>query len=154
MLNLSLLYNIYDTYIWERRRQHLLERAFSIQQIDSTYDSVNFDDPISTLSYFKKIQEGYTRISGEKIDRMIRHFKKNGSKISAEVQAHHIMRSAAEKIHVALREPKGEDLRALYIAENILLDVLIEAWNKLQRLLRDCDVEHEEVNFSKYRPVG
>ena len=85
--------------------------AVYTQHIDSTYDSVNFDDPISTLSYYKRLRrvahqnnfEGSSEQLDQRFDNIILILTEKGSKISAETQAHSIMRSAAEKIHNAFR---------------------------------------------------
>ena len=118
-----------------------------VQYLDRTvYDSVNFDDPISTLSYFKKIQQSYTRTSDEEVDNdfeaMLYFFKlrsERGSKLSAEAQAHQIMRSTAEKIHATFRDLEQEGdggTRAVFVTSMVL-----EAQISLLKLMRDCVVE-------------
>jgi hypothetical protein len=79
-------------------------------------------------------------------------FKEHGSEISAEVQAHHIMRSAVEKIHEAFWELK-RSLYAYSIANKIALNVIREVWEKIEHLLGDCSVELEEDYSSKYLPI-
>ena len=111
-----------------------------------TYDSVNFDDPISTLSYYKKIFHIIAQLSDEDIDDhfelMTYLFKlrtaEKGSKLFAEAQAHQIMRSAAERVHVYFREivypsqkPYGD----------LVLGVVFEAHLSLLKLMRDCVIE-------------
>jgi len=118
-----------------------------IQHMDRTvYDSVNFDDPISTLSYFKKIYQIFTRKSDEEVDddieTMMYFFKlrtaERGSKLYAEAQAHQIMRSVAERIHVTFRELEWEEegTRAVYVTE-----MMVETVISLLKLMRDCIVE-------------
>ena len=150
MLDLSLIYNAYGTS--ERIRvfqdfQELLARIIINQQIDSTYyEFVNFDDPISTLSYFKKLCRPLLSLSEEEFDQMFTHFKENGSKISAEAQAHHIMRSAAEKIDVALiafRKMKREEMH-VFLVDEIMVDAVQEAFGKILVLIRDCNNELEK----------
>ena len=76
------------------------------------YDSVNFDDPISTQSYFRKLcrhLSGLSRLTGEDFDHLMKLIMtgtKKGSEKSVEIQAHHIMRAAAETIHDSFRELK------------------------------------------------
>ena len=86
----------------------LLGAIIYIQQVDITYDSVNFDDPISTLSYFKKLYQSFLRCSDEEVDiifnELTQLLKTGGNSESAEIEAQRIMRSAAEKIHGALQE--------------------------------------------------
>ena len=86
----------------------LLASIIYIQQTDITYDSINFDDPIS---YFKKLYQSFSRTSAEEVDQLFKDLtqflKSNeveeGSKISAEMEAQRIMKSAADKIHIAFR---------------------------------------------------
>ena len=92
-----------------------MTRLIFIQRTDSTYDSVNFDDPISNLAYFKKLYQSYSWTSDQEIDEMFTNametFKmktKEGSTVSAEAQALHIMRTAAEAIHRVLRKLNGD----------------------------------------------
>ena len=116
-----------------------------VQQADIAYDSVNFDDPISTKSYFKKLFLSFTSNSeeGEQIfnDLMMRISKKKtkeGSKISPEVEAQHIMKLAAEKIHGALRELNRDSI--VITAEFVML-VMQEALRSLIELMYDGDDE-------------
>ena len=51
--------------IEEERKTDFLAR---IQQTDIIYNSVNFDDPISTLSYFTKLCQPFTRNSEEELN--------------------------------------------------------------------------------------
>jgi hypothetical protein len=128
-----------------------LDRIIFIQQTDSTYDSVDFDDHISTLSYFKKLYRSFLSHSEEEVDEMLNgmtlYFKEHGSKISAEVQAHHIMRSAAEKIHGAFRGLK-RDMYAYTIADDIVTGAIQEVLEKFRDLLGDCNDKLEEDNSS------
>ena len=91
-----------------------MAKLIYIQHTDISYDSlslslfIDFDDPISTLSYSKKIYQTVSRVSEEAIDQTFKTMRgiftedtENGSKPTAEVQAQHIMRSAVDKIHDA-----------------------------------------------------
>ena len=83
----------------------LVKELVYLHETDITYDSVNFDDPISTASYFTKLMAGKGEFCEILIDSMGQTVRsKDGSTQSAEVPMHHIMRSAAEKVHDAFRE--------------------------------------------------
>ena len=125
--------------------QGFLARIIFVQHTDISYDSVNFDDPISTLSYFKKVYQSFTRDSEEDVDQMFRRmmqvFTETGSEKSAEVQALHIMRSAAEKIHNAFRELNPNTFGN---TANFVANVIMEATDSLIFLYRDCIGEDYE----------
>ena len=70
-----------------------------------------------------------------------------GSKISAEFQAQHIMRSAAEKIHGAFRELNRDSYGTTVL---FVMDVMVQATNSLSNLLQDC---LDEDYTSKHLPV-
>jgi hypothetical protein len=73
VLNTSLLYKLIKaTEDGERVRRYRASIIY-IQHIDSTYDSVDFDDPISTLSYFKKIFLSFSKLSDEEVNKRIRN---------------------------------------------------------------------------------
>jgi len=121
-----------------------------IQRTDTTYDSVNFDDPISTLSYFKKVYQPFSQTSDEEVDKhfepMMSYFErttKRGSELSAEVQAHQIMRSAAEKIHATFQE-LDRDMYGIRVMT--VTGVISEAHHSLVRLMHRCIVdEHKHL---------
>ena len=109
------------------------------QQVDFAYDSVDFDDPISTLSYFKKFYLSFTRnIKGaeQSFDAfMVRISEsqktKEGSKKSSEVEVHDIMRSAAKEIHDAFRELNQNSIANTC---NIVMSAMFEALKSLLEL--------------------
>jgi viroplasmin and RNaseH domain-containing protein len=112
-----------------------------IQQMDISYDSVDFDDPISTLSYFKKLYRSCTFLSEEEVERrwksimlFIKMKTEEGSTKSAEVQLHHIMRSAAEKIHGALNQDSDSVATPKQTSEFVTL-VMTEAIHNIIGLL-------------------
>ena len=69
----------------------------------------------------------------------------NGSKLSAEVQAQHIMRSAADKIHDAFRELNRDSYANTGI---FVMDVLREADNRLLRLVKECLIERYSFKYA------
>ena len=117
----------------------LLASLIYIQQTDITYDSVDFDDPISTLSYFKKLYQSFSRVSEEEVDQLFKDLTrllKIDTSQSAEAEAQHIMRSAAEKIHVAFRELNQDSIAN---TANYVFFVLKEALESLINLVQDTD---------------
>ena len=116
----------------------------SVQKVDAAYDSVNFDDPISTLSHFKKICRPFTLMSEEETDKhfnelmvqIIKQNTKKGTEKAAAVKAQHIMRLAAEKIHVAFRELNRDSIAT---TAKFMQVVIREAWIGLANLLPNDD---------------
>jgi len=91
----------------------LMAKLIYILKTDATYDSVNFDDPISTRSYFVKfcLDVTHTVSEEEELNQTFKNLMsriimktKDGSKQSAEGPIHLIMRSSSEKIHDIIRE--------------------------------------------------
>lgn len=125
----------------------LLASIIYIQQTDITYDSVNFDDPISTLSYFKKLYQSFSRASEEEVDQLFKDLtrlmkqREVDSATSAETEAQHIMRSAAEKIHAAFRELNQDSISN---TANFVFLVLKEAVESLINLVQDSDDDDDD----------
>ena len=120
--------------------------------MDTTYDSVNFDDPISTLSYFKKLyinfalnSEEAEQIFNDFMMQIIKKKTKRGSTKSVEVRAQDIMRLAAEKIHGAFRELNQDSI--VITAEFVML-VMQEALKSLTELLYDDDEDDSLYKFT------
>jgi len=94
-----------------KRFRTTLWRIIRIQRTDTTYDSVDFGDPISTISYFKKLCQAAGK-SEEVVDRTINNSMalivdketKDDSIKYPGVKALSIMKSTAEKIHGAYQE--------------------------------------------------
>ena len=70
MLNLLLLYILHDKIEDITRVEVIMSRLIQIQHVDTTYDTYNFDDPLSILSYFKKLYQSSTARPEEEIDEM------------------------------------------------------------------------------------
>ena len=123
-----------------------------VQDTDIAYDSVNFDDQISTQSYFKKLylsfainSEGAEQYFNDMMMGISKKKTKEGSrKKSADVQAQHIMKSAAEKIHNALRGLKRD---SILITAKFLLLVMNEALFGLIQLMYDDDDDDSAPGF-------
>ena len=128
-----------------------MAKLIYLQQIDFTYDSVNFDDPISTLSYFKKLFQSFTRTSDEKVEKMfedmmgyINERSKDGSINYTEVQAQHIMKAAAEKIHTAFQELNRD---SLVVTARFVFQVMIETVDSLIDLIHDREGDDDLSRF-------
>jgi len=136
------------------KTQHLLATIIYLQHTDNSYDSVNFDDPVSTLSYFTKLYYSlFSKSSEEDVDRMYNSLMgifeintKKGSTKSGGVQAQHIMRKAAEKIHGALQE---SNLDSLLIGDTIILayDTFRDAICSLAELVVDYHGDDGDANY-------
>ena len=135
----------------ENLNNSLLLKISFFQQMDITYDSVNFDDPISTISYFTKLYRPFSTYSEEEANKDFKYFMmkvtnkktKNGSPKFAEVKMHDIMRSAAEKVHGVLREFNQDSTRIAITYELVIL-ALAEAMQSLTDLMLDCDDDESE----------
>ena len=132
----------------EEMAADILSRIIYLQRTDFTYDSVNFDDPASTLSYFKNLYQCYTQTSEEEVDRVFNELMeiyelktKAGFTNSSEVKAQHIMRSTAEKIHNSFRDLNLDSIDVFQVME--------KAVESLVGLIRDRDGD----DSSKHLPV-
>ena len=90
----------------------------------------------------------YHRLSDEEVEEWFEeliHFltlkTETAPKIPAEVQAHQIMRSAAEKIHVAFRG-LNQDLHVRVKTITLLKEAILEAIISLFRMTRVCVMGH------------
>jgi DNA-binding transcriptional ArsR family regulator len=139
-----------------RFRSNIAETIY-VQHIDTTYDSVDFDDPISTLSYFKKICIPVYSKSDEIFEGMMSIFKRRtemGSKILAEVKAQQIMRSAAEKVHDCFQELNRDSSESYLNTALIVAKTILEAYTSLARLTRECiaeEYEHHQILRSRFK---
>ncbi|KAF8814005.1 hypothetical protein BYT27DRAFT_7083022 [Phlegmacium glaucopus] len=149
LFNLLTLLTLFDVVEDGELALGLLASIIYIQQTDITYDSINFEDPISTLSYFKKLYQSFSRASEEEVDQLFkdltRLMKREGSSKSAEVEAQQIMRSAAEKIHIAFRELNQDSISN---TANFVFLVLKEAVESLIDLVQDS--EDDDDSDTKY----
>ena len=122
-----------------------------VQQADIAYDSVDFDDPISTQSYFKKLFLSY--LNTEEIEKYVNDMvmqistkkTKEVSEKSVEVQAQHIMRSAAEKVHGAFQELKRDSI--ITTADFVAL-VMDEAIRSLIYAVYGDDDDDDSTEFN------
>ena len=73
-----LIHNLFNVYEDTKNTRLHLERMFYIQQTDFTYNSVNFDDPISNLSYFEKLYRTFSHSSEKGIDEYFKYLMQVG----------------------------------------------------------------------------
>jgi hypothetical protein len=112
--------------------QQAMVKMIYVQQADIAYDSVNFDDPKSTLSYFIKLCLSISSSSEEKTGRlfydlMTRIYKTKNK----EIEAQYIMRRAAERIHGAIQELKRD---SIVTTSKFVLNVMQDAMKFLEVL--------------------
>jgi hypothetical protein len=144
-----MLHTLIDTFKEGEYTQNILAKMIYIQYVaTTTYDTVDFDDPISTMFYFKKLFKpltGITKSEEPQIDEMFTQMMwvwkgrvEKGSKKPIKIKGVHIMKSAAEKIHCAFRDIKPGSST---IQIDFALEVIIEAMNDLSRLLDESVIE-------------
>jgi hypothetical protein len=111
-----------------------------VQHIDTTYDSVDFDDFIFTLSYFRKLDhplgqgsEEETNQKYENLMLLLSMVTERGLEKSAQVQVHQIMKSTAEKIHGAFRELNRDD--SFLVTSILVMDAMKEANSSLSHMM-------------------
>ena len=123
--------------------QFFATNAIHTQHIDSTYDFVNFDDPISTLFYYQRLRrvvlqyhlEGSRKEFDQWLEVMLfLVLTQKDSKISAKAQAYSIMRSAAEKIHNAFRTLNQDSCAEIVV---FVMGTIVESDSRLISLVGD-----------------
>ena len=123
-----------------------LEKIIYMQRMDIIiYDSVNFDDLESTLSYFKQLYQHYSGKSEEEVDHMFeilfqsyKHKTDQGSKTPFEDLAQLIMRSAAEKIHITFHNYDRLSYAKTFTSLSLEMNhALIELWTLLVKDLKE-----------------
>lgn len=141
LLNLLSFLSLVGVISADEDIQETLVKTIFVQQVDFAYDSVNFDDFISTKSYFTKLYMSFTGNSEEKFNTLMSMMKKN----NYEAEAQHIMRSAAEKIHSVMRELKQDSI--VIVSEFVTL-VMQEAIHRLIILMYEsiaAEFDKEDV---------
>jgi hypothetical protein len=140
LFNLLLYLTLIETIKDEEQSFRILVKMIYAQQTDIAYDSVDFDDPASTLSYFTKLYLSFTDNTKEVEEHfketMMWIIKKKTKEGSNEVRAQHIMRLAAEKIHGAFRELKRDKV---VTTSEFVIQVILEAMSSLIDLMDDDD---------------
>ena len=141
----------------ENVQNHLAKIIYVQYVVTTIYDSVDFDDSISTISYFKKLyQILFSNVrSEEEVDEVFKRMTQmwkgkimKGSKEPIEVHGRHIMKSAVEKIHRSFRDIKIKSRSYSTITDQISFaqKVMNQAMYDLQRLSL-------EISISKLPPV-
>jgi hypothetical protein len=134
------------------RTKNLLIKMLYVQQTDNiAYNSVNFDDTISTLSYIIKLYQSLApSMNPERVeqffnglmDQIIKKGTMKGSNKSAEAEAQDIMRLVAEKIHGVFQELNRD---SIVIDAEFVRDLMLEALRILIDLSND-DNDDEDVS--------
>ncbi|KAF9528140.1 hypothetical protein CPB83DRAFT_358655 [Crepidotus variabilis] len=127
----------------------LLASIIYIQQADMAFDNVNLDDPISTLEYFKTLYQAFSRVPPEEVDELFkdltRLMKLGGTSSAAEVEAHGIMRTAAEQVHAAFENLHQESISNV---ANYVLLVMRDALEKLIDLVQDSEDDDSDSKYT------
>jgi hypothetical protein len=125
-----------------KKTRFAVAKIIFIQRIDTTYDSVDFGDPMSIITYFKQLCKYTLADSQEEVDRVIdgvvlRIYNKEAKDDSIKfpgVKTLAIMRSTAKKIHDAFQElGRDEDHSTVKTAMSVLgaLDEGLESLDSL-----------------------
>ncbi|KAF8167195.1 hypothetical protein B0H34DRAFT_4405 [Crassisporium funariophilum] len=146
-LNALTLLTMYDLVEDSEMALGLLASMIYIQQTDLDYNAVDLDDRTSTLEYFKRLYQSFSRIPPDEVDDIFkdlsRLMKSGGS--NAEMEAHRIMRTAAEKIHVAFQELNQDSISN---TANFVLLVLKDALEGLIDLVEDQEDDDSDTKYT------
>ena len=146
---LSLLIQRYYINFFESVKKSVT-KIILIQQTDSTYGSVDFDDPVALISYFSKLCHSFTGESEEVVDRfiyemMVHIFLKDATSMDDSIKvpgakALDIMRSAAEMVHGAFLELGRDEDHSTVKTVHFVLMVMEKATDKLLVLAKETEV--------------
>lgn len=117
----------------------LLASVIYIQQADRGFDQVDLQDSLATLSYFKILYQAFSRVPPEDVDQLFKdltRLMKSGDPNDAEVEAHRIMRTAAEQVHAAFQNLTQDSMSD---TANQLLSIMREAIGGLIGLVQDTE---------------
>jgi len=126
----------------------LLASVIYIQQVDMSYDKVNLEDPMQTLSHFKKLYQSFVRLPAEEVDVLFKdlnHLLKIGGENNSEVEAHRIMKNASEQIHIAFQELSQESIAT---TANFVLQVMRDALESLIDLVQDAEDDDSDSKYT------
>lgn len=121
-----------------------------IQKADTGFNKVDLNDPIATLKYFKALYQGLTRFPRDEVDVLfkdITQLLKPGGDQNTELEAHRIMRDAAEKIHAILEDLKQEP-QSLNDAIQCILFTMKDALEGLVELLGDVEDNDSDTKYT------
>lgn len=125
------------------------------QHVDMTaYDSVNFDDPKSTLSYFRSLYLAYMTSEDPEVNQIFNDIMTRITVITnetknpeIEAKAQYIMRSAAKKIHGAFQELKRD---SIVTNSEFVFNALQDALMGLLYLSFGGIVEDDDYYFTEF----
>ncbi|KAF8971930.1 hypothetical protein BDZ97DRAFT_1153950 [Flammula alnicola] len=148
LLNALTLLTTYDLVEDSEIALGLLASIIYIQQADMQYDKIDFDDPIATLAYFKKLYQSFSRIPADEVDELFKdltRLMKLGGENNPELQGHRIMRTAAEQIHVAFQELNQDSISN---TANFVLLVMRDALEGLIELVQDTEDDDSDSKYT------
>ncbi|KAF8883618.1 hypothetical protein CPB84DRAFT_1789866, partial [Gymnopilus junonius] len=100
----------YYYYITRKMTAQRIDRIFFmmkgvlILKIDREYDNVDFEDPVATLEYFKKLYSAVLDNAPDEVDERFRALDRMLKPVGTSVlgdQVQLIMKDAAERVHIA-----------------------------------------------------
>lgn len=148
MFNILTLLTMYDLVEDGEIALGLLVNVIYLQRADMSYKDVNLNDPAETLVYFKKLYQAFSRIPQEEVEDLFKDLSRMiraGGENNTEAEAHRIMRTAAEQIHLAFQELNHDSIAT---TANFILDVMREALECLIDLVPE-NVDDDDSD-SKY----
>ncbi|KAF8902252.1 hypothetical protein CPB84DRAFT_1729146 [Gymnopilus junonius] len=146
LFNVFTLFMTYDIVEDSEIALGLLASIIYLQHLDKEYQTVDFEDLGATYAYFKKLYQSFSRIPMEQVDELfdgMTRLLKLGGEGEPQVEAHRIMRHAAEQIHNAFVEL---DQDSIANTANFMLLVMQDALDGLIDLVQNVDDDSD----SKY----
>ena len=143
-------YTLYNSIDEGETALNLLGAVIYIQKADTGFNKVDLNDPIATLKHFKALYQGLTRFPRDEVEVLfkdITQLLKPGADQNTELEAHRIMRDAAEKIHAILDDLKQEP-QSLNDAIQCILFTMKEALEGLVELLGDVEDDDSDTKYT------
>jgi hypothetical protein len=154
-LNIFTLLTTYDLVEDSEIALGLLASVIYIQRVDMEYDTVDFADPVSTLAYFKRLYQSFTRIPPEEVDDLFSDLTSRmkmaggggggGGVNNVDAEARQIMHKASEKIHGAFQVLDEETISN---TANFVLHVMKDALESLIDLIEDTEDDDSDSKYT------
>ncbi|KAH9486095.1 hypothetical protein JR316_0000159 [Psilocybe cubensis] len=144
LFNILTLATMYDLVEEGEITLGLLVNVIYLQRADMSYSNINLEDSAETLIYFKKLYQAFARIPQEEVDDLFKDLSRMIKAGETEVEAHRIMRTAAEQIHLAFQDLDHDSIAS---TSNYIFDIMREALENLIDLIPE-NVDDE--SDSKY----
>lgn len=109
------------------------------------FDQVDLNDSDVTLFYFKTLYQAFSRAPSHEVDELFKELMKVDRSHDVKVEAHRIMRSAAEQIH-AIFQILNED--SITNTTNSVFQVMREAMENLVELAQDNEDDESEMKYT------